>query len=191
MQKKCSCMLFKACAPSNADTLGWSCSSTLRDESLSRSKSVWLIPLSPATSLLFWSMHSFLLPLPATFQHLHASAHTNSVYMYAFIRIYYPSLYSVLFQFSPFLSLVSIIKPLFIRLIPLTSAQNVRDFFSLANFGCAYLPVCHRLIENPALPISISQVELSGGRLWTRAITSLRAAEESGGCHRTEALLAV
>ena len=61
--KNCITCCVRCCALSNADTLGWSCSSTLRGESLSRSKSLWLTHLSLATPLLFWSASSAFSPL--------------------------------------------------------------------------------------------------------------------------------
>lgn len=81
-------MLCKACALSNADTLGWSCSSTLRGESPSRSKSLWFILPSPATTLCsFWSMHSFLCFLSLLSACIRFSVLTFPAYTFAFIRI--------------------------------------------------------------------------------------------------------
>ena len=88
----CITCCVRCCALSNADTLGWSCSSTLRGESLSRSKSLWLTQLSLATPPLFWSASSPFSPL--LWAWMCFSEHTCSEY--TCVRFFLPSVATTL-----------------------------------------------------------------------------------------------
>lgn len=213
--KNCITCCVRCCALSNADTLGWSCSSTLRGESLSRSKSLWLTHLSLATPLLFWSASSAFSPL------LWACMRFSERTCFEYTRVHFSSRLSPQHSLIPWHDSSSAVKwaqlipplsfPLSVKSPPLFVCE--RNSMSWPSHIVSYLSQCVMFVrifffffvwitvtisptwefvicsvkKKKPLSTAISQVELWGSRRWTSAITSLRAAEENSGCQCREA----